>query len=135
MSASRPSFVHLHVHSDFSPLEGAGAVDELCALVRADGGDALALTDTNGLYGAVRFVAAARQAGLKPILGAAVRHPSGRAVVLAKTAEGYENLCQLLTARHCDGGFNLAAALCRHGDGLVILSDDAAVLASLRAQR
>ena len=67
-----PSFVHLHVHSDYSPMEGVSSVDALCQAVKAQGATTMALTDTNGLYGAIRFLQAARDVGIKPILGADV---------------------------------------------------------------
>jgi error-prone DNA polymerase len=119
-------FTHLHVHSNFSLLDGAATVQELSEAVAARGMKALALTDHNGLYGAVRFVQAARQAGIKPIIGveftveafaegpascgvdAAERRtgapqqtgPSAEThlVLLAEDNEGYSNLCRLVTA-------------------------------------
>ena len=63
-------FAHLHVHSYFSLLDGAAPVRELCLAAREMGMTALALTDHNGLYGAVRFFQAAKEAGIKPIIGA-----------------------------------------------------------------
>ncbi len=69
------SFVHLHVHSDYSPMEGVSSLKELCETARAHGADTLALTDTNGLYGAIRFLEIAKETGLRPILGAEVSTP------------------------------------------------------------
>jgi error-prone DNA polymerase len=66
-------FVHLQVHSHYSLMRGASSIEELCAAAGRAGMRALALTDVNGLYGAVRFWEAARQAELEPILGADVR--------------------------------------------------------------
>jgi error-prone DNA polymerase len=62
-------FVHLHVHSHFSFMDGVGAPDALLASAAALGMDALALTDHQGLYGAVRFYRAAHEMGVKPIVG------------------------------------------------------------------
>ncbi|MGH8701930.1 MAG: PHP domain-containing protein, partial [Burkholderiales bacterium] len=88
------------------------SLEALCEAARAQGADTLALTDTNGLYGAIRFLEVAKQAGLRPIIGAELTHEEAehaqarhRAVLLAKTAEGYANLCRLLSARHCDASF------------------------------
>ena len=67
-------FVHLHTHSSYSPMSGVPTLEALCQAVRAQGQDTLALTDTNGLYGAIRFLDVARAAGLKPILGAELIH-------------------------------------------------------------
>ena len=66
-------FVHLHVHSDYSPMEGVSSLTALCEAARAQGADTLALTDTNGLYGAIRFLEIAKETGLRPILGAELR--------------------------------------------------------------
>src|ERR1700716_3727001 len=65
-----PGFIHLHAKSHYSFLDGASTVDDLLGAPPELGQDALALTDTNGLYGAVRFWNAARERGIKPIFGA-----------------------------------------------------------------
>ena len=123
-----PPFVHLHVHSDASPMQGASSLETLCEAARAQGAHALAVTDTNGLYAAVRFVEIARQARLRPILGAELTTDSHRAVLLAKTPAGYANLCRLLSARHTDPAFAFIGAVARHRDGLIVLTDDEAAL-------
>src|SRR5439155_25471299 len=64
---------HLHVHSDYSPMEGVSSLTALCEAARAQGADTLALTDTNGLYGAIRFLEIAKETGLRPILGAELK--------------------------------------------------------------
>jgi len=66
------SFVHLHVHSSFSFMDGASSLDELIAKAKRCGMPALALTDHQGLYGAIRFYQKAVAAGIKPIIGAEV---------------------------------------------------------------
>ena len=76
------SFVHLHVHTNFSFGDGACRIDELVARGRRAGMPALAVTDHEGLYGAVRFYQACRKAGIKPIVGVELtvegRRPDGR---------------------------------------------------------
>ncbi|HEY6084518.1 MAG TPA: DNA polymerase III subunit alpha [Nitrospira sp.] len=123
-----PPFVHLHVHSDYSAMRGVSSLTELCTLTRQYGMSALALTDTNGLYGAIRFVNEARLYGLRPILGAELTTDDHRAVLLAKTSDGYANLCRLLSARHCDPSFDCIAAVSRYRNGLILLTDDEAAL-------
>jgi error-prone DNA polymerase len=99
-------FTHLHVHSCFSLLEGAAPLDQLVAAASASGMKALALTDHDGLYGAVRFCQAARKAGIRPIIGvemtlepvAGALPREAHLVLLAEDNEGYSNLCQLVTA-------------------------------------
>lgn len=107
------SFTHLHVHSNFSLLDGAAPVGELARAAARLGMRALALTDHDGLYGAVRFYQAAREAEIKPLigveftlepcLGLTLPRPA-HLVLLAEDQEGYRNLCRLVTAgrlRHC----------------------------------
>ena len=68
-------FVHLQVHSHYSLMRGVPGLEALCLAAAQRGFDALALTDTDGLYGAVRFIEVAKSAGLRPILGAEVTTP------------------------------------------------------------
>ncbi len=125
-------FTHLHVHSAFSPAWGLHPPEALCAAARRMGMTSLALTDRNGLYGIPRFLEAAREAGLSPLIGAEAVHGGHRAVLLPRDGEGYANLCRLLSELHCRGDFDLPVALQRYRRGLVVLSDDASLLAVLR---
>ena len=108
-------FVHLRVHSAYSLLEGALTIQKLAALARADEAPALALTDSNNLFGALEFSEAMAEVGVQPIigvtlsltfaterqssLGAEQRGPriEGRIALLAKDANGYANLMRLST--------------------------------------
>ena len=128
-------FIHLHVHSNYSLLAGVSSLEDLCVTAQAQGADTLALTDTNGLYGAIRFVEVAKRTGLKPILGAELVHERHRAVLLAKTTDGYANLCRLLSARHSDSAFDLISAVTRYARGLIVLSDDATALIAWKKRR
>ncbi len=105
-------------------MQGVSSLHALCETARAQGACTLALTDTNGLYGVIRFLEIARQTELRPILGAELTEKAGRAVLLVKTPEGYANLCRLLSVRHGDTSFDLIEAVARHRKGLIILSDD-----------
>jgi error-prone DNA polymerase len=122
-------FVHLHVHSDFSPMRGVSSLEELCLSARQHGMSALALTDTNGLYGAVRFIEQATHQGLRPVLGAELTTDDHRIVLLIKTLDGYANLCHLLSERHCDPSFDCITAVTRYRNGLILLTDDEVALA------
>jgi error-prone DNA polymerase len=134
-------FAHLQVHSHYSLMRGVPSLESLCAAAVRRGFDTLALTDTDGLYGAVRFFALAREAGLRPILGAEVTRraqgdPDGpRATLLARDAAGYANLCRLLTRRHLDARFDLLEAVTAAGDGLVVISASLPLLRAARAGR
>ncbi len=96
-------FVHLHVHSNYSLREGAARVEDLAQSAAAMGMDALALTDHDGMYGAVRFTLACKEAGIRPILGAELEWGDGYHVtLLAQNAKGWSNLCKLVTSMHLD---------------------------------
>ncbi|HTF22446.1 MAG TPA: DNA polymerase III subunit alpha [Candidatus Limnocylindria bacterium] len=112
-------FVHLHCHSHYSFLRGVASPEEIVAAAVEQKMPAVALTDTDGLYAAVRFYQAAKKAGIKPIVGVVLdfewsqdrrqiprfarndgNKPSVTLVLLAADMEGYSNLCQLVTLRH-----------------------------------
>ncbi len=111
-------------------MSGVPTLEALCHAARAQHADFLALTDTNGLFGAIRFLEEARSIGLKPILGAELVHNSHRAVLHAKNPTGYANLCRILSARHCDAAFDFITGVAGHRAGLVILSDDCCALSA-----
>jgi error-prone DNA polymerase len=97
-------FAHLHVHSNFSFLDGGSTVAALIRRAQALGMTALALTDHHGLYGAVRFVQAARAAGIRPIVGAEMTLVTGEhLVLLARDREGFRSLCRLVTEAQLAG--------------------------------
>jgi len=121
-------FVHLHVHSDYSPMRGVSPLEELCTLAQRHSSLTIAVTDTNGLYGAIRFVEQAKRQGLRPILGAELTTNDHRAVLLAKTPDGYANLCRLLSERHCNPAFDFLTSVSRYRSGIIIFTDDEAAL-------
>ncbi len=95
------SFVHLHVHSQYSFLDGASHLDRILEKARALGMPALAITDHNRLTGAIRFYDRARALGVKPIIGAEIDVEGGyHLTLLCKNKRGYANLCRLLTEAH-----------------------------------
>ncbi len=133
-------FTHLHVHSEFSLLDGLGRITDLVDEAERLGFDSLALTDHGALYGAVAFYQAARAKGIKPIIGVetyvarrSMRDKEGKAdaqpyhlVLLAQDLVGYQNLCRLMTDAHLDGYYYKPRIdrehLARHAEGLVGLS-------------
>jgi len=109
-------------------MEGVSSLEQLCLAAKQYGMDTLALTDTNGLYGAIRFVEVAKQYGLKPILGAELRQGMRRAVLLVKHSEGYANLCRLLSLLHSEESCDAIKAVAEYSFGLIVISDDALAL-------
>jgi len=123
--------VPLRVRSYYSLLSGASSVGALIAKAARSGTEALALTDENNLYGAVEFSRKAREAGIRPILGAIIDGPEGEFVLLVRDAAGYANLCRIVTARHLDAEFSLVRTVAENQAGLCILASDAELLAAL----
>lgn len=120
-------YVELHCHSYFSLLDGASSPEDLIERASALGMDALALTDHDAVYGAPRFVKAARERGLRPILGAELILSGGHHLtLLVRDETGWANLCALITlARHNapkGEAFLPDGALEAHTEGLVALS-------------
>ncbi|HVN08938.1 MAG TPA: PHP domain-containing protein, partial [Patescibacteria group bacterium] len=88
-------FIHLHCHSHYSFLDAVPSPQELVDAAVAAAAPAVALTDTNGLYGALPFYQAARAAGIKPILGTLLDvENETRLLLLAESLAGYSNLCR-----------------------------------------
>jgi error-prone DNA polymerase len=97
-------WVELHTHSNYSFLDGASDVDDLADAALEQGLDALALTDTNGLYGAVRFANAAKERGLRPIFGAELQlQDMGHIVLIARDRQGWTSLCRTISAAQLAG--------------------------------
>ncbi|MEM5787855.1 MAG: PHP domain-containing protein, partial [Syntrophobacteraceae bacterium] len=118
-----PDFVHLHVHSCYSMMRGANSPKALCREAKSAGFTHLALTDTNGFYGLINFLEAARESGIEPIVGTAVNDGMHSAVILARTPKGFEILSGLVTGRHVRKDFSLLADLPeKKGDIIVLCS-------------
>ena len=110
-------FVHLHVHSEFSLLDGANRIKDLPVRAKELGMDAMALTDHGVMYGAIDFYKACKKEGIKPIIGCEVyvaprsrfdKEPNidnkyNHLILLAKNNEGYKNLIKLVSAGFIDG--------------------------------
>src|SRR4051794_24633126 len=140
MTLAPNDFTHLHVHSEFSLLDGLGRITDLVDSAAAQGFDSLALTDHGALYGAVAFYQAAKNKGIKPIIGVetyvarrSMTEKEGKAdaqpfhlILLAKDDVGYRNLCRLVTDAHVDGYYYKPRIdrehLARHSEGLIGLS-------------
>lgn len=121
------SYVELHCHSNFSLLDGASAPEKLVARAKELGMTALAITDHDGLYGAVRLYRAAKESGIKPIIGAEITLDNGcHLTLIAENKAGYSNLCRLISYSHSKGGKTKAAldwpTLSSLSSGLICLS-------------
>jgi error-prone DNA polymerase len=95
------SYVELHCHSAYSFLDGASHPVELAAAAAEQGHEALALTDHDGLHGAMEMAQALKPLGVRPITGAELTLDDGtHLTLLCETRQGYANLCRLITAAH-----------------------------------
>ncbi len=133
-------FVHLHLHTEYSLLDGAAKISEIADKAIAEGQSAVAITDHGVMYGAVEFYKALKAKGIKPIIGCEVyvapesrfiksgkQHSSGNHLVsLCKNTEGYKNLCYMVSESFINGFYmkpRIDMDLLReHHKGLIALS-------------
>ena len=133
-------FVHLHVHSEYSLLDGACRIRELINRVRELGQDAVAITDHGVMYGVVDFYKEAKKAGIKPIIGCEVYvaarsrfdkihefdNENAHLVLLCKDETGYKNLVKLVSAAWIEGFYSRprvdAELLGQYHEGLIAMS-------------
>jgi len=125
------SFVHLHVHSHYSFMRGVSSPLAICEAARLRGFETLALTDTNGFHGLIRYLEAARRTGIRPIVGAHLKTRSEEAVALAKTERGYTILSELISRIHLQEGFSLRSAFPHPTADVVILTSDPEIIKAL----
>ncbi len=134
------SFVHLHVHSEYSLLDGACRIGDMMDRVKELGQSAIALTDHGVMYGCIDFYKAAKAAGIKPIIGCevyvarrgmedriyGVDNDAYHLVLLCKDNNGYQNLCHLVSEAFLKGFYAKPrvdlALLEKYHDGLIALS-------------
>lgn len=134
------NFVHLHLHSEYSLLDGACRISEIAKKAAAEGHTAVAITDHGNMFGAVEFYHACKKENIKPIIGCEVYvapksrfDKSGRSdasgnhlVLLAKNNVGYQNLIALVSAGYTEGFYVKPRIdmelLAKHSEGIVALS-------------
>ena len=134
------SFVHLHVHSEYSLLDGACRISNMMDRVKELGQNAIALTDHGVMYGCIDFYKAAKAAGIKPVIGCEVYvarrgmedkvhgidNKRYHLVLLCENRKGYENLCLLVSEAHSRGFYGKPRVdlqlLAKYHEGLIALS-------------
>jgi DNA polymerase-3 subunit alpha len=148
VAAKDSNFVHLHVHSDYSLLDGACRIDRLINRVAELGQTSVALTDHGVLFGAIDFYTTAREKGVKPLIGCEIYLTEGSRLektariegeknifhmgLLAKNAQGYANLLKLVSDAHLKGFYYKPrtdlTTLAAHAGGLIAFSGCLAAL-------
>ena len=136
---SKSQFAHLHVHTEYSLLDGIASIESLVKATREHGAPALAITDHGNLHGAIDFYSCCKEHGVKPIIGCElyVAHQSidsrttqerspHHLTVLAADNAGYSNLIALVTKGHHEGFYQKPrvdrSLLQQHSKGLIVLS-------------
>ena len=137
---SNNKFCHLHLHTEYSLLDGSGKIPKIIAKAKELGMDSIAITDHGVMYGCVEFYKQAKAAGIKPILGCEVyvasksmqiKHPDKEngtyhLVLLVKNEKGYENLMRIVSKASIDGFYYKPRIdheyLKTHSEGLIALS-------------
>ncbi|GAC1409792.1 MAG: DNA polymerase III subunit alpha [Actinomycetota bacterium] len=137
---SGDQFVHLHVHTEYSILDGAARINELVGSAAEMGMPAIATTDHGNMFGAIDFYKSCKKAGIKPIVGAELyvatrsrfekgsreKDGSRHLTVLAYSNEGYQNLIRIVTAGHLEGFFYRPRVdkeiLAAHSKGIIAFS-------------
>lgn len=133
-------FVHLHVHTEYSLLDGACRIDRLMERVKENGQTAVAMTDHGVMYGAIQFYQAALEAGIHPVIGCEIYvaprsrfdkdSPSDRSpyhlILLCENQQGYQNLLQIVSKASIEGFYAKPRAdwelLTQYHEGLIALS-------------
>ncbi len=137
MAEAIPDFVHLHLHTQYSLLDGAIRIDPLLSQVKNFGMTSVAITDHGTMFGTIDFYLQAQNAGVHPVIGCECYVAPGsledrtkkaryHLILLAETDEGYRNLCRLVTIANLKGFYyrpRIDKALLRdHAKGLIAMS-------------
>lgn len=134
------SFVHLHVHTEYSLLDGMSRISEIAKHAKSLGMNALAITDHGAMFGVIDFYKACKDAGIKPVIGCEVYtaartmydkeiekdRNSGHLILLAENQTGYKNLVKIVSKSYVDGFYFKPRVdkelLRKHSEGLICLS-------------
>lgn len=142
MPSKDKEFVHLHVHTDHSLLDGCARIDKLCERAEELGMKALSITDHGVLYGLTSFFKKAKKHGIKPLLGCEIylvyedrlgsdnearsKQKAYHMGLLAKNFKGYQNLCKIISKAHTEGFYKRPRTdlqtLAEHSEGLIAFS-------------
>ena len=143
----KPTLTHLHVHTEYSLIDGASKISDLIEAVKAMGHNALAITDHSNMFGAIEHYTKCKSAGIKPILGCEIFHEGSaethaaaslrdqipkpeafRLVTIAQSNKGYKSLCRVVSFGYLHSDFSRPVPIVNESDldseteGLIVLS-------------
>ena len=124
----------VHVHSNYSLLEGTIDISSLIEKAKSFGLSSLSLTDTNGMYGLIEFFKKATEANIKPILGTFIDDENDKetyALFLAKNIEGYGDICKIITTKKLKEDFSLTNLLQSYFPNLFIITNSLKLLKNI----
>ena len=117
--------IPLHVHSNYSLLQGTISIDKLIEFCKNNSISSIALTDTNAMNGLTQFAKKADEAGIQPILGTFLTEPANDkkyVICIAKNNEGYSEICRIITQRKLNDDFSLIKILKNEWKNLIIIT-------------
>ncbi|MCJ7801553.1 MAG: PHP domain-containing protein, partial [Candidatus Marinimicrobia bacterium] len=124
-------FTHLNVHSNYSQMRGLATQQALLSQTKKQGMRHLALTETNGVWGFIRFVQHAKAADVKPIAGTNIITETDDVILLVEDQTGYENLCRAISKVHDDSKLSLSSILSSGYSGLFFIAHQEETLQEL----
>lgn len=128
-------FSHLHVHSYYTYGKGSSSIESLVARAKECGYDAMAITDLNTMAGVVEFYSMCKEYGLFPLIGCEIDNPKNidhKLTIICRNISGYSQLCELVSNRHLNVGFDPVDELKQHSEGLFIMTYSLDVLRRLK---
>ena len=127
----------LHAHTNYSLLEGTIRIEDLVTFAKRSGSPYAAITDTNAMYGWIRFIRACNEQNIKPLLGAHIDDPGDiqhNAVLIAKNDRGYAQLCRIITSRKLNEKFNLARLFDEPLDDIFVITSSLELLREMKEE-
>ncbi len=127
--------IHLHIHSNYTLLSGASSVESIVEYAQKEKIKTLALTDSDGMYGLIKFFKLCTEAGIKPILGAYITDPAEKDIytlMLAKNNKGYSELCKIITSRKLNEDFSLTGIINTEFNNLYFITPSIELLKTAR---
>ncbi len=118
----------LHVHSNYSLLEGTITIEALVQFAKQAGSVYASLTDTNSMYGLIKFVKIAKSENIKPILGTVIDDGEEKVVLLAKNNTGYSDMCKIITAKKLKDNFSITNMLQQNLSNMFVIINSVSLL-------